>query len=81
FELGEIEAQLAALPGIDESLVLAREDEPGQPRLVANFIERADAAAIEVAGLRTEMLALLPRYMVPSAFVLLDAWPLTANGK
>ncbi|WP_122386926.1 non-ribosomal peptide synthetase [Pseudomonas syringae group genomosp. 7] len=80
-ELGEIEAQLAALPGIEEALVLAREDEPAQPRLVAYFIERADAAAIEVAGLRTEMLARLPGYMVPSAFVRLDAWPLTANGK
>ncbi|WP_057407755.1 non-ribosomal peptide synthetase [Pseudomonas amygdali] len=80
-ELGEIEAQLAALPGIEESLVLAREDEPGQPRLVAYFIEHAAASAIEVAGLRAEMLARLPGYMVPSAFVRLDAWPLTANGK
>ncbi|QQN24499.1 non-ribosomal peptide synthetase [Pseudomonas cannabina] len=80
-ELGEIEAQLAQLPGIEESLVLAREDEPGQTRLVAYFIERAHAAAVQVAELRSELLTRLPGYMVPSAFVRLDAWPLTANGK
>ncbi|OUM08507.1 non-ribosomal peptide synthetase [Pseudomonas syringae] len=80
-ELGEIEAQLAQLPGIEEALVLAREDEPGQPRLVAYFIERAKGSPVGVAGLRTGMLARLPGYMVPSAFVRLDAWPLTANGK
>ncbi|SDX46163.1 arthrofactin-type cyclic lipopeptide synthetase C [Pseudomonas syringae] len=80
-ELGEIEAQLALLPGIEESLVLAREDEPGQSRLVAYFIERAHGAAVQVAELRSELLTRLPGYMVPSAFVRLDAWPLTANGK
>nr|UXB94867.1 non ribosomal peptide synthetase [Pseudomonas syringae] len=80
-ELGEIEAQLAQLPAIEETLVLAREDEPGQSRLVAYFIERADAAPVQVAELRTALLTRLPGYMVPSAFVRLDAWPLTANGK
>ncbi|MCF5572459.1 amino acid adenylation domain-containing protein [Pseudomonas syringae] len=80
-ELGEIEAQLAQLPDIEETLVLAREDEPGQSRLVAYFIERADAAPVQVAELRTALLTCLPGYMVPSAFVRLDAWPLTANGK
>ncbi|KTC01815.1 non-ribosomal peptide synthetase [Pseudomonas syringae] len=80
-ELGEIEAQLAQLPGIEEALVMAREDEPGQSRLVAYFIERADSATVAAAQLRSDMLARLPGYMVPSAFVRLDAWPLTANGK
>ncbi|WP_080378331.1 non-ribosomal peptide synthetase [Pseudomonas syringae] len=80
-ELGEIEAQLARLPGIEESLVLAREDEPGQSRLVAYFIERTHAAPVQVAELRSELLTRMPGYMVPSAFVRLDAWPLTANGK
>ncbi|WP_122614321.1 non-ribosomal peptide synthetase, partial [Pseudomonas viridiflava] len=80
-ELGEIEAQLSQLPGIEEALVVAREDEPGQPRLVGYFTERADVATLNVGELRTALLAVLPGYMVPSALVRLDAWPLTANGK
>ncbi|WP_122736279.1 non-ribosomal peptide synthetase, partial [Pseudomonas viridiflava] len=80
-ELGEIEAQLSQLPGIEEALVLAREDEPGQPRLVGYFTEQADVTTLNVGELRTALLAALPGYMVPSALVRLDAWPLTANGK
>ncbi|WP_122630797.1 non-ribosomal peptide synthetase, partial [Pseudomonas viridiflava] len=80
-ELGEIEAQLSQLPGIEEALIVAREDEPGQPRLVGYFTERADVATLNVGELRTALLAVLPGYMVPSALVRLDAWPLTANGK
>jgi arthrofactin-type cyclic lipopeptide synthetase C len=78
-ELGEIESQLAQLPGIEEALVLAREDEPGQQRLVAYFIENGGTTPL--TELRAAMLSTLPGYMVPSAFVRLDAWPLTANGK
>ncbi|WP_259469453.1 non-ribosomal peptide synthetase, partial [Pseudomonas syringae] len=80
-ELGEIEAQLSQLPGIEEALVLAREDEPGQPRLAAYFIERDGSPSMPVSELCAALLAVLPGYMVPSAFVRLDAWPLTANGK
>ncbi|WP_122695177.1 non-ribosomal peptide synthetase, partial [Pseudomonas viridiflava] len=80
-ELGEIEAQLSQLSGIEEALVVAREDEPGQPRLVGYFTEQADVATLNVGELRTALLAVLPGYMVPSALVRLDAWPLTANGK
>ncbi|WP_122741118.1 non-ribosomal peptide synthetase, partial [Pseudomonas viridiflava] len=80
-ELGEIEAQLSQLPGIEEALVVAREDEPDQPRLVGYFTEQADVATLNVGELRTALLAVLPGYMVPSALVRLDAWPLTANGK
>ncbi|WP_354676164.1 amino acid adenylation domain-containing protein [Pseudomonas syringae] len=80
-ELGEIEAQLSQLPGIEEALVVAREDEPGQPRLVGYFIEQAGITSSTVGDLRAALLAVLPGYMVPSAFVRLDAWPLTANGK
>ncbi|RVU51136.1 amino acid adenylation domain-containing protein [Pseudomonas syringae pv. syringae] len=80
-ELGEIEAQLSRLPGIEEALVLAREDEPDQPRLTAYFIERDGSLSTPVAELRSALLTVLPGYMVPSAFVRLDAWPLTANGK
>ncbi|WP_122859806.1 non-ribosomal peptide synthetase, partial [Pseudomonas viridiflava] len=80
-ELGEIEAQLSQLPGIEEALIVAREDEPGQPRLVGYFTEQADVTTLNVGELRTALLAVLPGYMVPSALVRLDAWPLTANGK
>ncbi|CAM3363662.1 amino acid adenylation domain-containing protein [Pseudomonas floridensis] len=80
-ELGEIESQLGRLPGIEEALVLAREDEPGQPRLVGYFIERDGALSTPVSELRAALLAVLPGYMVPSAFVRLASWPLTANGK
>ncbi|MDR2305913.1 MAG: amino acid adenylation domain-containing protein [Paucimonas sp.] len=78
-ELGEIEAQLLRLPGIDEALVLAREEVPGQPRLIAWFSGAGEIAT--VAELRASLLQCLPAYMVPAALVRLDAWPLTANGK
>ncbi|WP_223886515.1 AMP-binding enzyme, partial [Pseudomonas syringae] len=74
-ELGEIENQFSQLPGIEEALVLAREDEPGQPRLVGYFTERAGAVASSVEQLRTALLARLPGYMVPGALVRLDSWP------
>ncbi|PYB79952.1 non-ribosomal peptide synthetase [Pseudomonas soli] len=78
-ELGEIEAQLLALEGVAEALVVAREDQPGQPRLVAYYI--AGAEAQPVGTLRAALQQRLPAYMVPAAWVQLDAWPLTANGK
>ncbi len=80
-ELGEIESQLSQLSSIEEALVLAREDEPGQTRLVGYFTERADVVPLTLNELRSALLARLPGYMVPSALVRLDAWPLTANGK
>ena len=80
-ELGEIESQLGQVPGIADSVVLAREDEPGQVRLVAYYTARPDAAALGVAELRSQLQARLPEYMVPVAFVALPAMPLTANGK
>ncbi|EGH34005.1 amino acid adenylation, partial [Pseudomonas syringae pv. japonica str. M301072] len=55
-ELGEIEAQLTSLPGIEESLVVAREDEPGQSRLVAYFIEQGPRPELDIARLRADML-------------------------
>ncbi|MHA3735612.1 non-ribosomal peptide synthase/polyketide synthase [Pseudomonas sp. Eth.TT006] len=80
-ELGEIETCLNQLPGIQEAVLLAREDQPGQPRLVAYFTEQAQVEALPVGELRAQLLSRLPEYMVPSAFVKLTALPLTANGK
>ncbi|HKH46438.1 MAG TPA: amino acid adenylation domain-containing protein, partial [Thermoanaerobaculia bacterium] len=75
-ELGEIEAALAALPGVRETVVLAREDRSGDRRLVAYVTGEVTADA-----LRTALRERLPDYMVPAAFVILEALPLTPNGK
>ncbi|CAG8863570.1 Tyrocidine synthase 3 [Pseudomonas fluorescens] len=80
-ELGEIESQLGQLPGINDAVVLAREDEPGQPRLVAYFTPKPDAAPVNVVDLRSQLQARLPEYLIPMAFVQLPSLPLTANGK
>ncbi len=75
-ELGEIEARLLEYPAVKEAVVLAREDRPGDKRLVAYLV-----AAIDIDGLKAHLKKTLPDYMLPSAFVLLDNMPLSANGK
>ncbi|MBL8300797.1 MAG: amino acid adenylation domain-containing protein [Rhodanobacteraceae bacterium] len=82
-ELGEIEYRLAQLPGVASATVLAREDLPGQQRLVA-YLTRSPGTLVDAGwaeDLRQELLAVLPDYLVPTQFVVLDALPLNSNGK
>ncbi|QNR42340.1 non-ribosomal peptide synthetase [Pseudomonas syringae] len=80
-ELGEIETCLAKHPGVQETVVVAREDVPGETRLVAYFTASDPARLPESSDLRTYLQGLLPDYMLPAAYMPLDAWPLTPNGK
>ncbi len=77
-ELGEIETALSRHVQVREAMVLAREDTPGDKRLVA-YVVAGDELAME--ELRSSLNAVLPDYMVPSAFVRLHSFPLTSNGK
>ncbi|MEW5931654.1 MAG: amino acid adenylation domain-containing protein, partial [Gemmatimonadota bacterium] len=79
-EPGEIEAALLALSGVHEAVVAVREDAPGQRRLAAYVVPR-EGAQLQTAELRARLAERLPEHMVPSAFVVLEALPLNANGK
>jgi len=80
-ELGEIEARLSASPGVKEAVVLAREDQPGQKYLAAYVLQETEETPLDADALRERLLAQLPDYMVPTAFVRMTAWPLTSNNK
>ncbi|HZI58071.1 MAG TPA: amino acid adenylation domain-containing protein, partial [Verrucomicrobiae bacterium] len=77
-ELGEIESVISLFPGIREVVVIAREDKPGEKKLVAYYCA---AQEVGLDALRARMKASLPDYMVPAAFMRMDALPLTSNGK
>ena len=77
-ELGEIEAVLRLFPAILHAVVLAREDVPGEKRLVAYYTSDASPTSRELSRFLREK---LPIYMVPSAYVPLETLPLTPNGK
>ena len=79
-EPGEIEAVLNQYPGLRETLVTAREEIPGDKRLVAYIVPNREPAPT-IRELRSFLKQKLPNYMVPSAYVFLDSLPLTLNGK
>ena len=75
-ELGEVQAALAGLDGVKQAVVIAREDRPGDKRLIGYITGTADPAQI-----RAQLAQRVPTYMVPAAVVVIDALPLTVNGK
>ena len=80
-ELEEIEAVLRQQPGVDQLVVVAREDEAGDKRLAAYIVPLDPRGAPSIAELRELLKQKLPEYMVPAAYVMLKSLPLTSNGK
>ncbi len=79
-ELGEIEAALSQHPHVQASCVIAREDTPGDKRLVSYIVPQLQVT-LTISELRSDLKKKLPDYMVPSAIVILESLPLTPNGK
>jgi amino acid adenylation domain-containing protein len=83
-ELGEIELQLNNIDAIEANLVVARQSLTGDKQLVAYVIPKEalkEDQSTLISSLKTELGRTLPSYMVPTAFVLIERWPLTGNGK
>lgn len=79
-ELGEIETRLAAQPGVSRTVVMAREDQPGDIRLVA-YVQTQPGVSVDAQAVRLALKADLPDYMVPQFVIALPALPLLPNGK
>ncbi len=79
-ELGDVEAALVSLPGVKEGVAAAREEPKGDVRLVG-YITMQKGVTFDAEAARMTMRSKLPEYMVPNAFVVLNALPLTPNGK
>ena len=79
-ELGEIQAALTGLDGVEQAVVIAREDRPGVKRLVG-YVTESVTGAVDPTEIRTALAERLPAYMVPAAVVVMDALPVTVNGK
>ena len=79
-ELGEVQVALAGLDGVEQAAVIAREDRPGDKRLVG-YVTESVTGVVDPAAVHTELAERLPEYMVPAAVMVIDALPLTVNGK
>ena len=79
-EMGEIETVLEKLPSIGQAVVVAREDQPGDKRLVG-YVTNTNGRPLDVAAVRAFLKDNIPDYMIPSAIMTLDTLPLTPNGK
>ena len=79
-ELGEIEARLRSHPAIRDAVALAREDSPGDKRLVAYYTATPETS-VTAEALRAHLCETLPEFMVPQSYALLEKLPLTPNGK
>jgi amino acid adenylation domain-containing protein len=80
-ELGEIEAALQEHPGVEQTVVVAREDSRGEKRLIGYVAGKDKGAELTLSELRSHLKERLPEYMMPSVFVQLERLPLTPNGK
>ncbi|BBC66538.1 hypothetical protein MMRN_34340 [Mycobacterium marinum] len=79
-ECGEVTTALTTLDPIEQAVVIAREDTPGQPRLVA-YYTTTSGTRLDTTDIRASLSQVLPPYMVPAAFIEIDQLPLTVNGK
>src|SRR5262249_38917724 len=80
-EIGEVQAALHRIEAIKDAAVIARELQPGEKKLVAYVVLKSDPASTAMHDVRSALSAMLPDYMVPASFVVVDEIPRTDNGK